>query len=55
VGKRVLVTAGSSEPHRRFVAGLEVGETVEMDVAHKQGEALTILELTAEQRERVSR
>jgi hypothetical protein len=55
VGKRVLVAAGPSEPHRRFVAGLEVGTTVELDVAHKQGETLTILELTAEQRERAAR
>jgi hypothetical protein len=53
VGKRVLVAGGRSDAIHRFVAGLEVGETVELDVAHKQGEVLTILELTADQRERV--
>ncbi len=53
VGKRVLVASGKSDVHHRFVASLEVGETVELDVAHKQGEALTLLELTAEQREQV--
>jgi len=52
VGKRVLVASGRPDAHHRFVAGLEVGKTVELDVAHKQGEVLTILELTAEQRER---
>ena len=60
VGKKVLVR-GSKEGGRyaqlitRFLAELKPGETVTLDVAHKgQGEALTILELTEEQRERVS-
>jgi hypothetical protein len=55
VGKRVLVIPGESDMQRRFVSGLQVGDSVEIDVAHKRGEALTILELTAAQRERVSR
>jgi hypothetical protein len=55
VGKRVLVAGGRSDASHRFVAALEIGEAVELDVAHKQGEVLTILELTADQRERVPR
>ena len=60
VGKRVRV-GQSKEAGRyaqlvtRFLADLKPGETVALDVAHKgQGEALTILELTEEQRRRVS-
>lgn len=54
IGNRVLV-AGASDASKRFVAKLEVGETVELDVAHKTGEVLTILELLPEQRERVAK
>lgn len=54
VGQRVLVAGGQSDASKRFVAKLEVGETVELDVAHKSGEVLTILELLPEQRERVA-
>ncbi len=60
VGKRVLVR-GPKEADRyarlvaRFLADLKPGETVALDVAHRgEGEALTVLELTEEQRERVS-
>ena len=54
-GKRVLVVAPNGEGQiiARFVASLKVGETVTLDVAHKKGEALTILELTEDQRERI--
>ena len=41
---------------RRFGAELKllkVGEKVDLDVAHQKGEALTLLELTEEQREKV--
>ena len=55
VGKRVLVAAGPHDLVRRFVAGLEVGETIELDVANKEGEVLTVLELTEEQRERAKK
>ncbi len=55
VGNRVLVAGGQSDASKRFVAKLEVGETVDLDVAHKSGEVLTILELLPEQRERVAR
>lgn len=58
-GKSVLV-GSSKEDNRyarlaaRFIAALKPGETVTLDVAHKgKGEALTILELTDEQRARV--
>lgn len=53
VGQRVLVAGGTSDRIQRFVASLKVEETVELDVANREGEVLTILELTAEQRERV--
>jgi hypothetical protein len=57
-GKKVLVNAPKAESRyaenvARFLASLKVGETVELDVAHRKGEALTILELTEDQRERV--
>lgn len=53
IGKNVLVEAGKHDPIQRFVTKLEVGEELSLDVAHKEGEALTILELTEDQRERV--
>ena len=59
VGKKVVVR-GSKEEGRyarlvtRFLADLKPGETVTLDVAHQgEGEALIILELTEEQRQRV--
>jgi hypothetical protein len=55
IGKNVLVDSGKNDLIRRFVTQLERGEEVSLDVAHKDGEALTILELTADQRERVKR
>lgn len=55
VGKKVLVKAGNHDSIRRFVAKIERGEEMTLDVAHKDGEALTILELTEDQRERVNR
>jgi hypothetical protein len=59
VGKKVLVDAPKEDNRyakrvARFINGLKVGEIVSLDVAHKgTGEALTILELTPEQRETV--
>ena len=55
IGKKVLVRAGNHDPVRRFVALLKSGEEVSLDVANKDGELLTILELTEDQRERVKR
>lgn len=53
IGKNVLVQAGEHDSIRRFVALLKSGDEVSLDVAHKEGEVLTILELTEDQRERV--
>ncbi len=54
VGKTVMIKAGGREGNlARFVKMLKPGEEVALDVAHKGGEALTILELTEDQRERV--
>ena len=38
----------------RYVASLKVGETVSLDVRHGAGDALSILELSAEQRARTT-
>ena len=54
VGKQVLVTPGEG-PAGRFLSLVEVGALLELDVAHKRGETLTLLELTAEQRARVEK
>ena len=53
IGKNVLVVPGKHDSIRRFVAKLERGEELSLDVAHKDGETLTILELAEDQRERV--
>jgi hypothetical protein len=53
VNKRVQVNAGEGGNIAKFLRTVEVGELVELDVAHKRGEALTLLELTPEQRARV--
>ncbi len=58
VGKRVLVRPFVEEgkPARsivRYLSLLEVGDSVRLDVAHRQGESLTLLELDEEQRARV--
>ena len=49
----MLVVRGDGDNARRvarFLRSLASGETVTLDVAHKEGEALTVLELTEEQR-----
>ena len=53
IGKHVLVKPGNHDSIRRFVVKLKRGEELSLDVAHKEGEALTILELSEDQRERV--
>ncbi len=53
IGKPVLVIPGENENARRLLRMVEVGETLSLDVAHKKGEALTLLELTEDQRQRV--
>jgi len=55
VGKTVLVNGRkeNGEPVARFIRGLKKGQTITIDVAHLgKGEALTILELTQQQRQR---
>ena len=56
VGKAVLIRAGKAEgdsatPIGRFLMRLKTGKSITVDVAHQHGEALTVIELTAEQRE----
>ena len=58
VGKRVLVTIDRQGPQNvrllnRYLGTLKPGDVTELDVAHKGGEELTLLELTAEQRKKV--
>jgi hypothetical protein len=60
VGKKVLVEVPMEEGKpvkavARLFKILEVGAVVPLDVAHKKGEALTVLELTEDQRERVKK
>jgi len=52
-GKRVLMVPGENQQAQRLIKQVQVGETLTVDVAHKRGEALTILELTEQQRQRV--
>ena len=53
VGKKVLVKArDSAEQAARFVRAVKVGESIKLDVGNREGDTLTILELTADQRER---
>lgn len=53
-GKKIVVQGRAGEgPTARFVKSVKVGEKLHVDVAHREGNALTILELTEEQRERV--
>jgi len=54
VGKTIMIKAGGREGNvARFVKMLKVGEEVTVDVADKGGEALTFLELTEDQQEKV--
>lgn len=56
IGKTVLVNGRKEhgENVAKFIHSLKVGEMITIDVAHQgKGEALTILELTEEQRQRI--
>jgi hypothetical protein len=54
VGKTVLVRPGEKNRlHHVFMRLVHPGEEVTLDVAHRDGEALILLELTQDQRERV--
>jgi len=54
VGKKVVVQAAGEGPDarriNRFLRGLETGATVSLDVAHRRGDVLGVVELTEEQR-----
>lgn len=52
IGSNVLVEPGNHDSIRRFVKDIAKGDETTIDVAHQDGEALTILELTEEQRRR---
>jgi hypothetical protein len=59
IGKRVLVVPNKAQGDDarnliRFLRSLKPNEVVSLDVAHREGEALTLLELTDEQRQRVA-
>lgn len=54
VGKNVVVKArDGAEQIARFVSTVTPGESLKLDVANREGDTLTILELTESQRERV--
>lgn len=53
VGCKVTIDGSRADQIVRFVEGLKVGEVVTLDVANREGGVLTILELTADQRQRV--
>ena len=56
IGKTVLVSGRKEhgEPVAKFMRSLKIGEMITIDVAHPgKGEALTILELTEDQRQRI--
>ena len=53
VGKNVLVKArDGADQAGRFLEVVKVGESVTLDVGHREGDTLVILELTEDQRER---
>lgn len=64
-GKEVLITGGwekikegrsiPSESHLKFINALKIKEEIRIEVKHKEGEQLNILELTKEQRERAEK
>jgi len=59
LGQIVLVDARGNDGQpvasaTRYVASLKVGETVSLDVRHAQGDVFSILDLTAEQRTRIT-
>jgi len=54
VGKRIAVVGRDKEGNAsRFIALVKVGESLTLDVANREGETLTILELTEDQRARI--
>ncbi|WP_153559439.1 Dabb family protein [Roseimaritima sediminicola] len=54
VGKNVVVKAREgAEQIARFISAVKAGESLELDVANREGDTLTLLELTERQREQV--
>ena len=54
VGMKIAVKARDAESRiARFLGVVKAGESLKLDVANKDGDTLTILELTENQRERV--
>ncbi len=51
--QNVFVVAGKNDHARQLLRVLETGETVTLDVAHREGAELVILELTEDQRARI--
>lgn len=51
VDKRVVINSVENPPVRQFLRSLKRGDEVTLDVAHRNGEILTLLELTDEQRQ----
>lgn len=59
VGQKVVVVCRVEEGkpasnHVRFIATLKAGETTSLDVRNDKGNRLVLLELTAEQRQRIA-
>ena len=54
VGKKIpVISRDGANNINKFIGLLKVGETITVDVANKEGDSFTILELTEKQRERV--
>ena len=53
VGKQIVVNGLQNDMIIPFLRSLKPGEKVTLDVAHREGEKLTLLELTEDQRERI--
>lgn len=52
IGHNIAIDGSRADQIVRFVETLKSGEAVSLDVANKEGSVFTILELTADQRER---
>lgn len=55
VGRGILVVAGDNANVRKFLGLLEQGAEVRLDLAHVEGERFRLVELNADQRERIER
>ena len=55
VGTRIVVVAGDNANVKRFLELVETGEEIRLDLAHREGERFQLVELNADQRERIQR